>query len=79
MGVMSYERVRGSNSYAFKFLVKHNVVTLSADLHNFSCKQYRDKDIFGCFSDSLPDRWDRTLVERCELIAAQGFFHLLII
>ena len=28
------------------------------------------KDIFGCFSDALPDRWGRTLLLRREQIAA---------
>lgn len=75
MGILSYERVRGRDSYAFEldrqWLIKHSDVILSADLHNFPGKQYSNKDIFSCFSDSLPDRWGRTLVERRELIAAQ--------
>lgn len=28
------------------------------------------KDIFGCFSDALPDRWGRTLLLRREQIGA---------
>lgn len=28
------------------------------------------KDIFGCFSDALPDRWGRTLILRREQITA---------
>lgn len=30
-----------------------------------------DKDIFGCFSDALPDRWGRTLLNRREQILAK--------
>ena len=44
MGILSYERVRGRDSYAFEldrqWLIKHSDVILSADLHNFPGKQY---------------------------------------
>jgi hypothetical protein len=45
---------------------------LSDDLNNYPGQQYTqpDKDIFGCFSDALPDRWGRTLLLRREQIAA---------
>lgn len=39
---------------------------------NYPGQQYTqpDKDIFGCFSDALPDRWGRTLLLRREQIEA---------
>lgn len=38
---------------------------------NYSSEQFSQGDIFGCFSDSLPDRWGRVLTERREQILAQ--------
>ena len=45
---------------------------LSDDLNNYPGQQYTQpgKDIFGCFSDALPDRWGRTLLLRREQIVA---------
>lgn len=46
---------------------------LSDDLNNYPGQQYTtpDKDVFGCFSDALPDRWGRTLINRREQILAK--------
>ena len=46
---------------------------LSDDLNNYPGQQYTapSKDIFGCFSDALPDRWGRTLINRREQILAK--------
>ena len=45
---------------------------LSDDLNNYPGQQYtqQGKDIFGCFSDALPDRWGRTLLLRREQLTA---------
>lgn len=45
---------------------------LSDDLNNYPGQQYMQpgKDIFGCFSDALPDRWGRTLLLRREQLTA---------
>ena len=45
---------------------------MSDDLNNYPGQQYTQpgKDIFGCFSDALPDRWGRTLLLRREQLAA---------
>lgn len=42
-------------------------------MNNYPGQQYKapDKDIFGCFSDALPDRWGRTLINRREQILAK--------
>ena len=77
IGELCYERLRGSNSYAFQFdsaWLRNNAgIVLSADLNNYSGMQYTlpGKDIFGCFSDALPDRWGRTLLKRREQLLAE--------
>ena len=74
VGVLSYERVRGSDTYGFEYdktwFANHSDILLSGDLHNFLGWQYTEKSIFGCFTDALPDRWGRTLAERREQIEA---------
>ena len=76
VGELGYESLRGSDSYSFSFhdewLRRHGDLFLSEDLNNYPGMQYTGpgKDIFGCFSDALPDRWGRTLLLRREQIAA---------
>ena len=77
VGELSYESLRGTDSYGFRFdeewLRTQGSLFLSADLNNYSGVQYTTggSDIFGCFSDALPDRWGRTLLNRREQILAQ--------
>lgn len=76
IGELGYESLRGSDSYSFLFndgwLKKHGDLFLSDDLNNYPGVQYTQpgKDIFGGFSDVLPDRWGRTLFLRREQITA---------
>lgn len=76
VGELGYESLRGSDSYSFRYdadwLRKHGGLVLSADLNNYTGQQYTqpDRDIFGCFSDALPDRWGRLLLNRREQIQA---------
>lgn len=76
IGELSYESLRGSDNYSFIFnddwLKKHGDLFLSDDLNNYPGQQYTqpNKDIFGCFSDALPDHWGRTLLLCREQIAA---------
>ena len=76
IGELGYESLRGTDSYSFTFknewLRQHSDLFLSDDLNNYPGQQYTqpDKDIFGCFSDALPDCWGRTLLLRREQIAA---------
>ena len=76
IGELGYESLRGSDSYSFTFndewLKKYGDLFLSDDLNNYPGQQYTQpgKDIFGCFSDALPDRWGRTLLLRCGQISA---------
>ena len=76
VGELSYESIRGSDSYGFKYnnewIKSYGNLFLSNDLNNYPGQQYTapGKDIFGCFSDNLPDRWGRTLLNRKEQILA---------
>lgn len=76
VGELGYESLRGSDSYAFKFneewLGKYGSLYLNADINNYPGQQYTQpgRDIFGCFSDALPDRWGRLLLNRREQILA---------
>lgn len=77
LGQLYREVLRGVPKYAFEFdkqwLKDHANIRLSADLENFSGRQYvpRDADMFGCFSDAMPDRWGRLLMNRREQLDAQ--------
>ena len=76
VGELGYESLRGSDSYSFKYdndwLRLYGSLFLSADINNYPGQQYTqpDRDIFGCFSDALPDRWGRLLLNRREQILA---------
>ena len=76
VGELGYESLRGSDSYSFTFdndwLRQYASLFLSADINTYPGPQYTqpDKDIFGCFSDALPDRWGRLLLNRREQILA---------
>ena len=77
LGQLYREVLRGVPKYAFEFdkqwLKDHANIRFSADLENFSGRQYvpRDADMFGCFSDAMPDRWGRLLLNRREQLDAQ--------
>ena len=76
VGELGYESLRVSDSYSFKYdndwLRQYGSLFLSADINNYPGQQYTqpDRDIFGCFSDALPDRWGRLLLNRREQIFA---------
>ena len=76
VGELGYESLRGSDSYSFKFdnewLRQYGGLFLSADINIYPGLQYTQpgRDIFGCFSDALPDRWGRLLLNRREQIQA---------
>lgn len=77
VGALSYESLRGSDSYGFCYsddwLKSYGNLFFCDDLNNYTGQQYTalGKDIFGCFSDVLPDRWGRTLLNRREQIRAK--------
>ena len=76
MGELTCDTVRGNETYGFSFarewLAQHGDVFFGEDLRNYPGVQYTspEKDIFSCFSDALPDRWGRTLLNRREQIVA---------
>lgn len=76
IGELSFENIRSSETYGFQYsrewLKNHSDILLSDDINNYPGMQYTQagKDIFGCFSDSLPDRWGRMLLNRKEQILA---------
>ena len=76
IGELSFENLRGSETYGFQYskewLKKHGDILLGDDINNYPGMQYTQpgKDIFGCFSDALPDRWGRLLLNRREQILA---------
>lgn len=77
IGELSCDPVRGSGScsfcYADAWLKDYGTLLLSADLKNYPGQQYTapGSELFGCFSDVLPDRWGRTLIKRFEELQAQ--------
>lgn len=77
VGELGCESIRGAQSYSFKYSpewLKQNAgIILSEDIRNYPGIQYTQpgKEIFGCFSDSLPDRWGRTLMIRREQTLAK--------
>lgn len=77
VGRLGYESLRGNDCYCFQFdgewLKKHGGLFLGEDLNSYPGIQYTQsgRDIFGCFSDALPDRWGRTLLVRKEQLTAK--------
>lgn len=77
LGTLFVDHVRGKESYSFEYetdwLKKSKyAIILDPDLQMFAGRQYPlgDKDIFGIFADSSPDRWGRMLMTRRERIIA---------
>ena len=77
IGELGCENVRGSQSYSFEYsrewLKEYAGIILGEDIRNYPGVQYTQpgKEIFGCFSDALPDRWGRTLLKRREQLLAK--------
>jgi len=77
IGLLSYERVRGNDHFAFEFsrewLSRHGGLILSGDVMNVRGMQHprQGNSVFGFVSDSFPDRWGRALLDRRERLAAQ--------
>ena len=75
VGELRFDQIRGKEVYHFHFdklwIARHSDIRLGEDLGNYVSDQFSQGDIFGCFADSLPDRWGRVLAERREQIFAQ--------
>lgn len=77
IGELTCDRIRGGETYGFEFdrdwLRAHGDIFFGEDLQNFPGRQFSKagREIFGCFSDALPDRWGRTLLARREQLSAR--------
>jgi serine/threonine-protein kinase HipA len=77
IGVLTYERVRGNDHFAFEFsrewLSRHGDMILSGDVMNVRGIQHprQGNSVFGFVKDSFPDRWGRILLDRRERLSAQ--------
>lgn len=77
LGKLSVGVIRGGETYSFEYdkewLAKNRLqINLDPQLLPFAGRQFpQDKNIFGIFSDSSPDRWGRVLMNRREHILAQ--------
>lgn len=76
MGYLYVGFIKGSESYSFEFSkewLKKTELTISLDpyLLPYSGRQYSpNKNIFGLFADSSPDRWGRLLMNKRERLLA---------
>ena len=75
VGILGYEQLRGNATYHFSYdnawLKNHPNLSLSGDLQSYTGLQHATKRMFGCFSDALPDRWGRRLIDKREQILAR--------
>ena len=76
VGKLTYEQLRGNATYHFAYdaawLTRHPHLSLSGDLQSHTGWQHTTKRLFGCFTDTLPDRWGRRLIDKREQIVAQA-------
>lgn len=69
--------MRGKEFYSFEYQqswLENGYMMLDPDLHLYKGRQYinDDKNIFGVFADSCPDRWGRRLMNRREELRAKA-------
>ena len=69
VGTLGHETLQGSDVFSFEFdgdwLKRYAYISFGRDLQPFTGIQYSPNSnrIFGCFSDALPDRWGRRLID----------------
>jgi serine/threonine-protein kinase HipA len=76
IGKLYASETKGREFYSFEYDPKwllHEGTFLDPDLQLYRGRQYvsDDKNIFGLFADSCPDRWGRLLMKRKEAIRAR--------
>lgn len=76
VGSLYVSETRGREFYSFEYdpeWLLHGGAFLDPDLQLYKGRQYvnDDKNIFGLFADSSPDRWGRLLMKRREAIRAR--------
>jgi len=77
VGTIYVSQTRGKEFYSFEYEEKwleNQSMLLDPDLHFYRGRQYvtDDKNIFGAFADSCPDRWGQRLMKRREEIRAKN-------
>lgn len=76
LGRLYVEQIRGKEQYAFEYdeswLSSGRLsYVLDPDLSLYNGRQYPiDRNTFGIFADSAPDRWGRLLMQRREKLHA---------
>ena len=76
IGNLYVQKSHGDEVYSFEWseevLAGDEHIFLDPQLHtDITGRQYAEKNIFGMFSDSCPDRWGRLLMKRRESIHAR--------
>lgn len=76
IGTIYVSQTRGKEFYSFEYnhkWIEKEYMTLDPDLQLYNGRQYvnDDKNIFGVFADSCPDRWGRRLMKRREELRAK--------
>lgn len=76
IGKLYVSGTKGREFYSFEYdeeWISHEVTFLDPDLKLYKGRQYvnDDKNIFGLFADSCPDRWGRLLMKRKEAVRAK--------
>ena len=77
VGTLGHENLRGSDVFSFEFdenWLKHfPKIDLGRDLRPYTGVQYsQGSHIFSCFSDTLPDRWGRRLLDLRASMETEG-------
>ena len=77
VGTLGHEYLRGSDVFSFEFdknwLKTFPKIDFGQDLRPYTGVQYsRDNHIFSCFSDALPDRWVRRLIDLRTSLETEG-------
>ena len=77
IGIIFVSMARGKEFYSFEYdeeWLKADPILLDPDLMAYKGRQYLndDKNIFGMFADSCPDRWGRRLMTRREEARAKA-------
>lgn len=76
VGTIQVSNTKGREFYVFEYdekWLEKNSFVLDPDLQLYRGRQYvsGDKELFGVFADSCPDRWGRRLMNRREEIRAR--------
>lgn len=77
VGTLGHEYLRGSDVFSFEFdktwLKRYPKIDFGRDLRPYTGVQYsQGNHIFDCFSDALPDRWGRRLIDLRASLETEG-------